>query len=66
MRRVEEIDRHIAELYDGKFAELCDLIERSDAQRWDTQLEQDVAAGRLAALMESALRDHAAGRPTEL
>jgi hypothetical protein len=66
MRRIEEIERQIAELSDREFAELRDWIEHRDAQRWDTQLEEDVAAGRLDALMEAALRDHAAGRTTEL
>jgi hypothetical protein len=66
MRRIEEIERQIAELSDREFAELRDWIESRDAQRWDAQIEQDVAAGRLDALMEAALRDHAAGRTTEL
>lgn len=66
MRRIEDIERQISELSDGEFAELRDWIEHRDVQRWDTQLEQDVAAGRLDALMEAALRDHAAGRTTEL
>lgn len=66
MRRVEEIERQIAELSDREFAELRDRIEHRDAQRWDTKIDEDVAAGRLDALMEAALRDHAAGRTTEL
>lgn len=66
MRRVEEIERQIAELSDREFAELRDRIEHRHAQRWDTKIEEDVAAGRLDALMEAALRDHAAGRTTEL
>jgi len=33
-----------------------------DWEVWDRQLEQDVAAGKLDALAEKALRDHAAGK----
>lgn len=54
------------ELSDREFAELRDWMDDRDAQRWDKQIEEDVTAGRLDALMEAALRDHAAGRTTEL
>jgi hypothetical protein len=37
-----------------------------DAEAWDRQLEQDVAAGRLDALAEEALRDLREGRCTDL
>jgi hypothetical protein len=37
-----------------------------DWEVWDRQLEQDVAAGKLDALAEKALRDHAAGKSTKL
>lgn len=66
MRRIEDIERQISELTEREFAELRDWMDRRDAQRWDEQIEEDVAAGRLDALMEAALRDHAAGRTTEL
>jgi hypothetical protein len=37
-----------------------------DAAAWDKQLEADVAAGRLDALANEALREHKAGRATNL
>ena len=37
-----------------------------DAQVWDRQLEADVAAGRLEALVREAKRDHRAGRTKAL
>ena len=33
---------------------------------WDRQFERDVAAGKLDALAEKALRDHASGKTTPL
>lgn len=32
-----------------------------DYQRWDEQLEQDIAAGKLDALAAEAIQDHQAG-----
>jgi hypothetical protein len=37
-----------------------------DAEAWDRQLEEDVAAGRLDRLAEEALRDLREGRCTDL
>jgi len=37
-----------------------------DAAAWDRQLELDVKAGKLDTLADEALRDHAAGKSTEL
>ena len=36
-----------------------------DSEAWDRQLEQDVLAGKLDALADKALRDHAAGKSTK-
>lgn len=41
-------------------------FSKFDADAWDRQFEADVKAGKLDALAESALRDHAQGRSTEL
>jgi hypothetical protein len=37
-----------------------------DAAEWDRQLESDVDAGRLDALLRDAQRDHRAGRTKAL
>jgi len=37
-----------------------------DAEVWDQQFEEDVAAGRLEQLAEEALQDLRAGRCTDL
>ena len=42
------------------------LADRTGLAASDEQLEGDVAAGRLDALAEEALADHAAGRTREL
>ena len=47
------------DLRDGRFAEF-------DWATWDTQLERDVAAGKLTDLADRALRDHTAGRSKPL
>ena len=37
-----------------------------DAELWDRQFEADVKAGKLDDLVKHSLRDHEAGRSTEL
>jgi len=47
-------------------------IEKDESQgdfdwtAWDRQIEQDAREGKLDALVEQALRDHAAGKTTRL
>lgn len=40
------------------------IIPSAEAQKWDQQLATDVAAGKLDALAEEALRDFREGRTT--
>jgi len=63
MGKVESHQQQIQELSAEELAELRDWFLELDWQRWDTQLEQDVRAGRLADL---ALRDQATGRSTPI
>jgi hypothetical protein len=57
MSTVHEIEQAIRTLGPKDFAELRDWIATFDADLWDRQLEQDVAAGRLKRFAEEALRD---------
>jgi hypothetical protein len=60
MTTVQEIEQAIRALGPEEFAALRDWFAALDAEIWDRQFEQDVAAGRLNRLAEEALRD--AGR----
>lgn len=51
MSNVENLDRQVKELSPEELAAL-------------SQVEQDVAAGKLDTLADKALRDHAAGKST--
>jgi hypothetical protein len=58
MSRVQFLEQQIAEL--------SKWISRLDDIAWDQQLEEDADNGKLARLAEASLKDHAAGRSTEL
>jgi hypothetical protein len=66
MSTVHEIEQAIRGLGSQDLAALRDWFAAYDAEVWDRQLEQDVAAGRLDWLAEEARRDHSEGRCTDL
>jgi hypothetical protein len=66
MSKVESILEQIRELSSEELAELRSWFLDRDWADWDAQLERDVRTGRLDALADSALHDHAAGRTTPL
>ena len=66
MSTVQEIEQAIRALGPGDLAALRDWFAAYDAEVWDRQLEQDVAAGRLDRFAEEALRDLNEGRCTDL
>jgi hypothetical protein len=66
MSTVHEIEQAIRSLGPQDLAAFRDWFARFDAEVWDRQLEQDVAAGRLDRFAEEALRDLAEGRCTDL
>ncbi|CAN5521839.1 MAG: hypothetical protein H0T77_03025 [Pyrinomonadaceae bacterium] len=59
---VKEIETAIAQLPPAKVAELAEWFEEFHAQIWDTELEQDVKAGQLDALLKEAEEDFESGR----
>jgi hypothetical protein len=59
---IKEIESAIARLPPSELAELVKWFEEFQAQAWDAQLEQDVKAGRLDALLEQAEQDFEQGR----
>jgi hypothetical protein len=66
MSTVHEIEQAIRALESEELAALRAWFAAFDAEVWDRQLEQDVAAGRLDRFAEEALRDFQNGRCTDL
>jgi len=66
MSRVEQLEQQIAKLDPAELKALRAWFERYDAEVWDRQIEADSKGGKLSGLAERALRDHEAGRSTEL
>ncbi|MEZ6100473.1 MAG: hypothetical protein R3E01_34765 [Pirellulaceae bacterium] len=63
---LQELEKSISNLPPNELAKFREWFWGFDANSWDTQLESDVAAGRLDSLADEAIRDHQAGRSTQL
>ena len=66
MEKVEKIEREVQEFSPEELARFRQWFAAFDAEAWDRQFEEDVAAGKLDALADRALRDHADGKSTKL
>ena len=66
MSKVEQIEGEVKELSADELSAFRAWFAEFDAHAWDRQFEADVRAGKLDAMAERALRDHSAGRSTEL
>jgi len=66
MTTVAEITGAVKRLPKKDLARFRRWFAEFDAQLWDQQLEADVAAGRLDALVRETRRDDRAGRTTDL
>jgi hypothetical protein len=66
MRKVEKLEQDVQALSPDELAEFRVWFLEHDWAVWDRQLERDIQNGRLDALAEKALRDHAAGKTTRL
>lgn len=66
MSNVENLEHQIKALSPEELAAFRRWFLAYDWEVWDHQLEQDVAAGKLDALADKALRDHAAGKSIKL
>jgi hypothetical protein len=58
---VTEIESAIAQLPAEEFAELMAWLQRYHDRIWDKQIEDDLAAGRLDALMAEANEEYRQG-----
>lgn len=66
MSKIENIEHQIQALSPEELVQFRAWFLEFDWAAWDRQLERDVAAGKLDALAEKALRDHASGKTTPL
>lgn len=65
MTTVEEIEKAIQGLSASERAVFRTWFVEFDAAAWDSQIEEDVAAGRVDAIANEALKDLREGRCTE-
>jgi cytochrome c553 len=63
---IKMLEKAVSELSEEKLKEFRAWYEAFDAEAWDEQLAQDIAAGKLDHLAERALTDYKAGKATEL
>ncbi|NEO35609.1 MAG: hypothetical protein F6J90_04465 [Moorea sp. SIOASIH] len=61
-----EIERAVSQLSSEDLAKFRTWFAEFDAANWDRQFEADVAAGRLDALADKALKDLRQGNCTDL
>jgi hypothetical protein len=66
MSTLEQIEAAILTLSSDEFHRLRHWIADIDHQRWDEQIEQDIAEGKLDALAEEAIAEFKAGRCREI
>ncbi len=66
MSTLEQIEAAILTLQPDEFQRLRQWFLDVDYQRWDEQIEQDVADGKLDALAEEAIAEFKAGRYREI
>jgi hypothetical protein len=66
MEKVGKVEREVQEFSAEEIAKFRQWFAAFDAETWDRQFEADVKAGKLDALADRALRDHAAGKSTKL
>ena len=62
----KELELAVKDLPAAEFATFAAWFEEYLADRWDEELERDIAAGRLDALATKARQDYQEGRCTPL
>jgi hypothetical protein len=64
--RVEFIEMEVASLSAEELAVFREWFSEFDAAAWDAQIEKDSQNGKLQSLADEALREHKAGKSTDL
>lgn len=62
MSKLDQIEKTVASLSDEELKSFADWFDDLRWQRWDRRIEEDVRAGRLDGLIESARNEIAAGK----
>jgi len=65
MSKLEALEKRISALSAEELAKFRRWFAEFDAALWDRQIERDVKAGKLDALADEALREHAGDKSTE-
>jgi hypothetical protein len=63
---IEELEKAVSQLSGNELAAFRDWFARHDAARWDEQLEDDAANGKLDALADEAIQEHRSGQSRQL
>lgn len=66
MNRLEQVENEVKQLTAEELRAFRDWFAEFESDAWDRQFESDVRNGKLDDLAERALRDHQAGRSTDL
>ena len=66
MSRIEHIENEVKSLSPDELKAFRTWFAVFDAEEWDRQIEEDAKNGKLQSLAERALRDHEAGRSSDL
>ena len=61
MLTLEQIESAILQLSPDEYKKLIEWFADLDYQRWDEQLEKDIADGKLEALAQEAIAEFKAG-----
>ena len=66
MGSIDEIKSAIAHLPEKEFNSLVDWFQKFEEERWDKELENDIAQGKLDNLADEALNEFGVGKSSEL
>ena len=66
MSKIERIERDVQALAPDELAAFRKWFREFDAAAWDRQIEDDIRAGKLDALADTALKASAAGKCSDL
>ena len=66
MASMNRIKSEIARLPQEEFNAFVDWLEKLEEERWDKELEEDIAEGKLDRLADEALDEFGAGKCREL
>lgn len=66
MTKLEQIEKSVEALSKDELKKFAAWFAELQAERWDKQIEEDVAAGRLDKLAEEALAELKVGRTRPL